>query len=176
MEDMGPQLTAFLTSSAIFCSSAAVNCVSAKEVGHMEPLSRLAESVKPKVAYLASNFCALWKKQTGLPSLLAYAGIPYQVFGDRVGALAVTTAWIRRAMALSDPFISAIFASKAFSPSALRASAFSSWRRSFIAARSWAESPVVFFVVAVVLLADLFLGFFAVISCLLWGTDDRSAR
>jgi hypothetical protein len=34
------------------------------------------------------NFCALWKKQTTLPSL-AYAGIPYQVFGERAGALDV---------------------------------------------------------------------------------------
>jgi hypothetical protein len=57
--EFGPQLTAFFTSSPIFFSSAAVNCFSAKEVGHMEPLSRLAESVKPKVAYLASNFCPL---------------------------------------------------------------------------------------------------------------------
>jgi hypothetical protein len=107
------------------------------------------------------------KEANDLAILLAYAGIPYQVFGDRVGALAVTMAWIRLAMALSDPFISAIFASKAFSPFALRASAFSSWRRSFIAARSWAESPVDFFVVAVVLLADLCVAFFALIFRLL---------
>ena len=37
-------------------------------------------SSKPRVAYLDLNFSALLKKQTTLPSL-AYAGIPYQVFG-----------------------------------------------------------------------------------------------
>jgi hypothetical protein len=57
--ELSPQLTAFFTSSPIFLSSAAVNCFSAKAVGHMEPLSRLAESLKPKVAYLVSNFCPL---------------------------------------------------------------------------------------------------------------------
>ncbi len=57
-------------------------------------------------------------------------------------------------MARSFPFISAIAASRSRSPSALflfaRASAFSSWARSFIAARSSAVNPgfvVVFFVV-----------------------------
>ena len=64
-----PQLTAFFTSAAIFASSAAVNFVSAKAVGHMAPLSRFAASLKPNVAYLVLNFCALWKKQTTLPSL-----------------------------------------------------------------------------------------------------------
>jgi hypothetical protein len=58
-DELCPQLTALFTSSPIFFSSAAVNSFSANEVGHIEPLSRLAESVKPKVAYLASNFCAL---------------------------------------------------------------------------------------------------------------------
>ena len=43
----------------------------------MAPSSRFALSLKPSVAYLVLNFCALWKKQTTLPSL-AYAGIPYQ--------------------------------------------------------------------------------------------------
>jgi hypothetical protein len=33
------------------------------------------------------NFCALWKKQTTLPSS-AYAGIPYQVLGERAGVVA----------------------------------------------------------------------------------------
>jgi hypothetical protein len=36
------------------------------------------------VLHLVLNFCALWKKQTTLPSL-AYAGIPYQVLGERAG-------------------------------------------------------------------------------------------
>jgi hypothetical protein len=55
----------------------------------MAPSSRFASSLKPNVAYLDLNFCALWKKQTTLPSL-AYAGIPYQGFGERAGALALT--------------------------------------------------------------------------------------
>src|SRR5713226_1514400 len=75
---LSPQLTAFFTSAPILASSAAVNSVSAKAVGHMAPSSRFAVSLKPSVAYLVLNFCALWKKQTTLPSL-AYAGIPYQV-------------------------------------------------------------------------------------------------
>ncbi len=65
------QLTALFTSAPIFASSAAVNSFSAKEVGHMAPSSRFAASLKPSVAYLELNFCALWKKQRTLPSLLA---------------------------------------------------------------------------------------------------------
>jgi hypothetical protein len=34
----------------------------------MAPLSRFALSLKPNVAYLVLNFCALWKKQTTDPS------------------------------------------------------------------------------------------------------------
>src|SRR5712692_9072707 len=75
---LSPQLTAFFTSAPILASSAAVNSFSAKAVGHMAPSSRFASCWKPNVAYLVLNFCALWKKQTTLPSL-AYAGIPYQV-------------------------------------------------------------------------------------------------
>src|SRR5262249_12462636 len=86
-----PQLTAFLTSAPILASSAAVHSFSAKAVGHMAPSSRFASSLKPSVAYLVLNFCALWKKQTTLPSL-AYAGIPYQSLGERAGALALMTA------------------------------------------------------------------------------------
>src|SRR5438093_5860487 len=82
-----PQLTAFFTSAPIFFSSAAVNSLSAKEVGHMAPSSRFAASSKPNVAYLELNFSALLKKQTTLPSC-AYAGIPYQVFGQRFGPAA----------------------------------------------------------------------------------------
>src|ERR687894_2622765 len=98
------QLTAFFTSAPILASSAPLNSFSAKEVGHMAPSSRFAVSLKPNVAYLVSNFCALWKKQTTLPSL-AYAGIPYQVFGERCGALALTIACSRVAMARSGPCI-----------------------------------------------------------------------
>src|SRR5215218_3128656 len=132
----------------------------------MAPSSRFAASLKPNVAYLDLNFSALWKKQTTLPSL-AYAGIPYQVFGERAGALALTIAWSRLAMARSDSGISAIFASTSLSPSALpargprRASAFSSWARSFIAARSSSVNPLDFLSIAVVLLADFCMAFFA---------------
>jgi hypothetical protein len=76
--DLSPQLTAFFTSAAIRASSAADNFFSAKATGHIAPSSRFASSLKPSVAYRVLNFCALWKKQTTLPSL-AYAGCPYQV-------------------------------------------------------------------------------------------------
>src|SRR5207247_7975642 len=134
-----PQLTAFFTSAPILASSAAVNSFSAKATGHMVPSSRFALSLKPNVAYLALNLWALWKKQTTLPSL-ADAGIPYQVRGERAGPLAVMMAWSRSAMARSGFGISAIFASTSLSPSAL--SAFSSWARSFIAARSSSVNPL----------------------------------
>src|ERR687889_215373 len=140
----GAQFTALLTSSPIFASSAALSSLSAKEVGHMAPSSRFALSLKLNVAYLVSNFCALWKKQTTLPPL-AYAGIPYQVFGERSGAAALTISWSRSAMARSGSCISAIFASTARSPSAFCASAFCSLARSFIAARSSAVNPLDFF-------------------------------
>src|SRR5207244_13537829 len=87
-----PQLSAFFPSAPILASSAAVNSVSAKATGHRAPSSRFAASLKPSVAYLVLNFCALWKKQTTLPSL-AYAGIPYQSLGERAGALALTIEW-----------------------------------------------------------------------------------
>ena len=54
------QLTAFFTSAPTLASSAAVNCVRAKAVGHVPPSSRCALSLKPSVAYLVLNFCALW--------------------------------------------------------------------------------------------------------------------
>src|SRR6266498_3256911 len=133
-----PQLTAFFTSAPILASSAAVNCFRAKATGHTVPSSRFALSLKPNVGYLALNLCALWKKQTTLPSL-AYAGIPYQVLGERAGALALMMAWGRSAMGRSGLGISAIFASTSLSPSALSArgprpaDVFSSCERSFIA-------------------------------------------
>src|SRR5437870_5438407 len=154
-----PQLTAFFTSAPILASSAAVNSFSAKAVGHMAPSSRFAWSLKPSVAYLVLNFCALWKKQTTLPSL-AYAGIPYQVLSERAGALALMMAWSRSAMERSAFGISAIFASTSLSPSAFfgrgprRASAFSSWTRSFIAARSSSVNPLTALPVTVAFLAD----------------------
>src|SRR5205085_8943870 len=118
--------------------------------GHRAPSSRFAVSLKPKVAYLVLNFCALWKKQTTLPSL-AYAGIPYQVFGERSGALALMIVWSRLAIARSDRGILAIAASTSLSPSALPdRAAFSSWTRSFIAARSSSVNPIDVLPVAVV--------------------------
>src|SRR5438093_2780185 len=163
---ISPQLTAFFTSATILASSVAVNSLRANATGHRAPSSRFAVSLKPKVAYLVLNFCPLWKKQTTLPSL-AYAGMPYQVFGERAGALALMIAWSRLAMARSGSCIAAIFASTSPSPSALpffprgprRASAFSSWARSFIAARSSSVNPLD--TLTVVLLADCCVPFFA---------------
>src|SRR5207237_7356903 len=86
------QLTAFFTSAPILASSAAVNSFSAKAVGHRAPSSRCASCMKPNVAYLVLNFCALWKKQTTLPSL-AYAGIPYQRLREGAGAAALLMVW-----------------------------------------------------------------------------------
>ena len=162
---LNPQLTAFFTSAPIFASSAAVSSFSAKAVGHMWPSSSFALSLKPSVAYLVLNFCALWKKQTTLPSL-AYAGIPYQVFGERAGALALMIVCNRSAMARSGCRSAAIFASTALSPSALpapapRCASFNSWTRSLIAARSSSVNPMRSFSVAVVLLADFCVPFFA---------------
>src|ERR1043166_2443768 len=97
---LGPQLTALLTNAPILASSPAVNSFSANATGHRAPSSRFALSLKPNVAYLVLNFCALWKKQTTLPSL-AYAGIPYQSLGERAGALALMMAWSRLPMARS---------------------------------------------------------------------------
>src|SRR3954469_4438446 len=114
----GPQPAARFTSSPIRASPAAVSFVSAKAVGHMVPSSRFALSLKPKVAYLALNFCALWKKQTTLPSF-AYAGIPYQVRGQRSGAVSLMSAWTRSASARSGSCSSAIFSRTALSPAAL---------------------------------------------------------
>src|SRR5262249_46303624 len=128
----------------------------------MAPSSRFAASPKPSVAYLDLNFCALWKKQMTLPSL-EYAGIPYQVFGERAGALVFMIAWSRLAMPRSGSGISAIFASTSLSPSAWsargprRVSFFSSWTRSFIAARSSSVNPLDFLWVAVVFFADIWL-------------------
>ena len=70
----------------------------------MAPASTFAASSKPNVAYLDLNLAALLKKQTTLPSL-AYAGIPYQVFGQRSGADSVMISWSRLAIARSFPFI-----------------------------------------------------------------------
>src|SRR5439155_1830217 len=148
-------------SAAILASSVAVNPFSAKAVGHMEPSSRFALSLKPNVAYLVLNFCAAWKKQTTLPSLpgVAYAGIPYQSLGERDGAVSLMIAWSRLPMVRSGSRISAIFARTAPSPSPL--SALSSWMRSLIAPCSSSVNPLNFLLVAVVLLADFRVPFWA---------------
>src|SRR4029077_10957723 len=104
--------------------------------------------------YLALNLALSWKKKTALPSLLAYAGIPYHVVGAREGALALTIAWIRLAMPRSGSAIAATFASNALSPSRPRAAAFWSAMVSLNAAFSSAVSPVA--------LQDPRVGFFAV--------------
>src|ERR1700680_3451125 len=102
----------------------------------MSPSSRFALSLKPNVVYLVLNFCALWKKQTTLPSL-AYAGIPYQVLGDSAGALALMIVWSRSAVARSGSGISAIFARTSLSPSAVPERVrLRSWTSSLIAACS----------------------------------------
>jgi hypothetical protein len=54
-----PQLTALFTSAPILALPAAVNSFRAKADGHMVPSSRFALSLKPNVAYLALNLCAL---------------------------------------------------------------------------------------------------------------------
>jgi hypothetical protein len=127
------------------------------------PSSRFALSLKPSVAYLVLNFCELWKKQTTLRSF-AYAGIPYHVFSERAGPLALMIAWSRLAMARSGCGRGAIFASTSPSPSVLpacrpRASAFNSWRRSLFAARSSSVNPVGSFPVALVLLGGFYVSF-----------------
>src|SRR6266700_7768705 len=113
----------------------------------MAPSSRFAESLKPNVMYLSLKRCALRKKQTTLPSL-AYAGIPYQSFGERTGALALMTAWSRSPMARSVPGIVAIAASTALSPSAL-------------SPRGPGRAAAFFGACLVVLLADCCAPFFA---------------
>src|SRR5439155_17685089 len=85
---------------------------------------------------------------------LEYPGIPYQSFGERLGALALTIAWTRFAMARSESAISAIFASRALASSSLLAADFRSLTSSFIAARSSSVSTPPFLLVAVLLLAD----------------------
>src|SRR3989442_12095979 len=132
---------------------------SAKAVGHMALWSRFAVSLKPNVAYLALNLPALWKKQTTLPSL-AYAGIPYQVFAERSGALALMMAWSRSAKVRSGFGIAAIAASAAFSSFSPRASAFRSWAYALAAARSSTVHPLDAFPAAVVLFVDFCVVFF----------------
>src|ERR1700685_316917 len=82
---------------------------------------------------------------TTLPSAFAYAGIPYQVFGDSSGAVAVTVICTRSASARSSGAISVMLSRTACRPSAFLApflpSARNSAARFFIAARSSALKP-----------------------------------
>src|SRR5207247_2748880 len=86
------------------------------------------------------------------------------VFADQHDSDARSTGGTQRRFPPSRSSISAIFASTALFPSALsargarRASVFSSWARSFIAARSSAVNPLDFLPLAVVLLGGLLLG------------------
>src|SRR5437773_8427064 len=155
------QPTAFFTSAPILASSAAVNFVSAKATGHMEPSSSFAVSLKPNIAYRSLNFPALRKKQTTLPSL-AYAVIPYQVFGVRSGAVALMSSWSRLAMARSCGDIAAIAARTALSPSVL---SFSSRARAFIAAFSSAVKPSFLLVLLADCLPFFVVGLIGLLSC-----------
>ena len=132
----------------------------------MAPSSRFASSLKPSVAYLDLNFCAPWKKQTTLPSL-AYAGIPYQSlrredwragFDDRMEPLAHGAIRFRH---LGDLREHGALPVRLVRARPRRASAFSSWARSFIATRSSSVNPVDAVPVAVLLLADFCVPFFA---------------
>src|SRR5215204_5522534 len=78
-------------------------------------------------------------------AVLGIRGHPVPRFRRKGRALAVTMACSRSPTARSRSGISAIFASTALSPSALRFSALSSWTRSFIAARSSWVNPLDFF-------------------------------
>src|SRR6185503_7073703 len=98
----------------------------------------------------------------------AYAGIPYQVFGERSGAAALMSASSRLAMARSCGDIAAIAARTALSPSVL---SFSSRARALIAAFSSAVNPPFLLVLLVLCLA-----FFAVVLIVLLSSVRRPAR
>src|SRR5262249_38491633 len=110
---------------------------------------------------------ALWKKHTTFPSF-AYAGIPYQVLGQRDGAFALMIAWRRFAMVRSGSFNAPIAARAILSPSALslsaRASALSSWARAFIASRSTSVNPLSFLFIEPALPAEFRVFFFGLID------------
>ena len=97
-------------------------------------------------------------------AVLGIRGLPYHVFAERSGALVMMIAWSRSAMARSGSCIAAIAASAAFSPSTLSAAAFNSLARSFSAARSSSVNPLAFLLIAVALLADFCVSFFALIE------------
>ena len=85
----------------------------------MAPSSRFASSLKPNVAYLVFELLSALEEADDL-ALLGVRGHPVPGLRERTGALALTMAWIRSAMARSGSGISAIFASTARSPAALR--------------------------------------------------------
>ena len=97
-------------------------------------------------------------------AVLGIRGHPVPESRREGGALALMMAWSRSPRARSGAGIAAICASTALSPSALSragraAAAFSSWARSFIAARSSSVNPSSFLSTAVGLLADFCLPF-----------------
>ena len=73
-------LTALLTNSAIFFSSAAVSLFNAYEFGHMLPSSRFALSLKPRTEYLALNLPAFWKKHIPLSNLHKQGSVAKQTW------------------------------------------------------------------------------------------------
>src|SRR5581483_11288795 len=104
----------------------------------------------------------------------AYAGMPYQVFGKRSGAVSDTISWTFFARVRSAAGILAIAARRSFSPAArsrfARSSAFNSFARALIAACSAAENlPVDFFVEVGIVTAFLGCG-----PCFLRGHGTRS--
>src|SRR6202158_4749094 len=82
--------------------------------------------------------------------------MPYQVFGERLGAVLLMMAWIRLAMPRPGSRIAAIFASNALSPSRPRAAALWSSIVSFRAAFCSAVSPGLLADFVAVFFADLF--------------------
>ena len=67
--ELGCQLAAFFTSSAMRASTRSVSFVTANAIGHISSSSILASGWKPNVEYRTLNFEAGWKKQITLPSL-----------------------------------------------------------------------------------------------------------
>jgi hypothetical protein len=104
------QLTAFFTSAAERRLVGRAQLLIANDVGPHRAVVEARVIVEPERRIPALNLSALWKKQTTLPSL-AYAGIPYQSFGDTPARS--PRRWRGAARPSTDPGsgISAIFAS-----------------------------------------------------------------
>ena len=166
---LNPQLTAFFTSATILASSAAVNFVSAKAVGHMVPSSRFAVVVEAECRVPRLELLRGLEEADDL-AVLGIRGHPVPELRREVGALALMMAWSRSAMARSDSGISAIFASTSLSSSALAARAAARGRLQLLGALLHRVSflvvnPSDVLSVAVVLLADFCVSFMAVPPC-----------